>query len=202
MIIDKEFIDFHPCYDKDEKYIGSSFNDGETVPAEEYVSFSVSVTEEVYDKKYKKILAFNSTWSEDLVLALHGKTKFNLQECILIASRACERCMNSLAHQYGLDWGYPEYSDEWFETNTSCKLCNKSEHTFNHNRPLRTPIDDRDVKVKNDLFVVDTDGNRIEVDSITITTAKNETVCKINKKYDIILQNENKEEETNELQTN
>lgn len=39
------------------------------------------------------------------------------------AAETCERCMNSLAHRYGLDWGYREGSERWHLAGTSCHRC-------------------------------------------------------------------------------
>ena len=71
----------------------------------------------------EEIARSNSTWSEDLVLAMANSNDYTLSQSILIAANACERCMNSLAHKYGLDWGYPEYGEEWQRTNTCCEFC-------------------------------------------------------------------------------
>ena len=35
----------------------------------------------------------------------------------------CERCMNSLAWLYGLDWGYPPFKEEWEKSRTLCIVC-------------------------------------------------------------------------------
>lgn len=66
-----------------------------------------------------------SSWSEDLVLAIVNSSDYTLSEAITIAARSCERCMNSLAHKYGLVWGYPEYSEEWRQCSTVCQFCEK-----------------------------------------------------------------------------
>jgi hypothetical protein len=71
----------------------------------------------------REIIAFNSGWSEGLVLAMTNSGDYTLSEAIIIAARSCERCMNSLAYKYGLSWGYEEYSEEWQKCGTSCKFC-------------------------------------------------------------------------------
>ena len=71
----------------------------------------------------RQIMAFESGWQEDLVLSMANTGDYTLSESILISATSCERCMNSLAHKYGLKWGYPEYSEEWEKTNTSCHFC-------------------------------------------------------------------------------
>jgi len=82
------------------------------------------------------------TYSGDLALAMSSPKfkwwvkaflrgfilpKYELGEAILIAANACERCMNTLAYQYGLDWGYKEWSADWVKTNTKCKFCEHME---------------------------------------------------------------------------
>lgn len=68
-------------------------------------------------------------WREDLVLALTNNGGYRLGEAILISARACERCMNALAHQYGLGWGYPEDSEDYQKCNTSCDFCKEDPST-------------------------------------------------------------------------
>jgi hypothetical protein len=70
-----------------------------------------------------EIMAAEMSWSEDLVLSMANSGKWKLREAILIAANACERCMNSLAHEYGLNWGYAEFSDEWEKCGTTCRFC-------------------------------------------------------------------------------
>jgi hypothetical protein len=73
----------------------------------------------------RTVISGNSSWPEDLVLAMatYETGRFRLSDAILIAANACERCMNALAYNYGLSWGYPEGSDEWKRCNTTCKFC-------------------------------------------------------------------------------
>ena len=74
-----------------------------------------------------EVMAGESGWSEDLALAMTNSGDYTLSEAILVAAQACERCMNALADQYGLDWGYPEFSDEWYKANTQCEFCTTEE---------------------------------------------------------------------------
>jgi len=74
-----------------------------------------------------QIAAGESTWSEDLALAIANSGDYRLGDAILISANSCERCMNALAYQYGLTWGYPEYSEEWKKCNTSCDFCSNIE---------------------------------------------------------------------------
>lgn len=61
----------------------------------------------------------------DLAVALvvNSKHTMRLDDALAISSTACERCMNILAHNHGLKWGYPGNSDEARKANTSCELC-------------------------------------------------------------------------------
>ena len=71
----------------------------------------------------REIYSATSSWSEDLVLAIANSGDYSLSASIIIAATSCERCMNVLAHKYGLDWGYEEGSEDWKKTNTSCQFC-------------------------------------------------------------------------------
>jgi hypothetical protein len=71
----------------------------------------------------REVFAFNSGWNDDLALAIANSGDYTLSEAIIIAARSCERCMNALAHKYGLDWGYEEGSEEWKKCGTSCDFC-------------------------------------------------------------------------------
>lgn len=91
----------------------------------------------------RELVRGNSSWPSSLVLAmsrptLWERTKsflrtgrlprlYSLDKAIIIASSNCERCMNSLAYEYGLNWGYKEYSDEWVRCNTCCEFCKETE---------------------------------------------------------------------------
>lgn len=62
-------------------------------------------------------------WSEDLVLAMAVSGKYRLSEAILVVARSCERCVNALAHAYGLDGGYAPDSENYRTCRTSCETC-------------------------------------------------------------------------------
>lgn len=76
-----------------------------------------------------------STFSEALTLALangsNGMPSFRLRLAITIAAKSCERCMNVLAHAYGLSWGYSPHSKSAKICGTSCELCKRE----NRNKP-------------------------------------------------------------------
>lgn len=76
-----------------------------------------------YDDKSEEVASGESSWSEDLVLAIANTGEYSLSEAILIVVQSCERCMNALAHKYNIGWGYPEHSKEWNKCGTSCEFC-------------------------------------------------------------------------------
>lgn len=82
-----------------------------------------------------------SSYSGDLVVAM--LRDFTLFDAILIAANCCERCMNSLAHEYGLDWGYPEFSEGWHKSNTECPFCKDHGILFRRFYPPSTTDDER-----------------------------------------------------------
>ncbi|MCX8132107.1 MAG: hypothetical protein N3I35_18660 [Clostridia bacterium] len=71
----------------------------------------------------RNFFSVNQGWNEELALALVNSKEYTLSEAIIIAATSCERCMNALAHKYGLNWGYEEYSEEWQKCGTSCIFC-------------------------------------------------------------------------------
>jgi hypothetical protein len=70
----------------------------------------------------RDVFSMNMGWSEDLALAL-VRQGFGLSEAIVVAATCCERCMNVLADECGLDWGYPEGSEDYEKCGTSCAFC-------------------------------------------------------------------------------
>ena len=69
-------------------------------------------------------------WNNELVTEMvrQGKTAV---EAILISAIACERCLNVLLHQYGLQGGYAELSDDWIRARTVCDFCKDMEPAVN-----------------------------------------------------------------------
>ncbi len=126
-MIDKQMLNYLQIKDKKGKRLSVGTTSEFPKTATEYSTFSVDLKEEVYtiDKKgkFNKVIGFNSSWSEDLALAIFSKTEFNLKESIVISAKSCERCMNSLANEYGLHWGYPKYSTDWKRCGTECEFC-------------------------------------------------------------------------------
>lgn len=94
-----------------------------------------------------RIGTFNASANADLVLALATGGKFrlsaavpfwrrfrfdrpaclSLEHALVVVSEACGRCLNALAYEYGLAWGFPEGGPEWHATNTSCPMCAEGE---------------------------------------------------------------------------
>jgi hypothetical protein len=79
-----------------------------------------------------EVFAGESSWWPALVLAMatvpwwkrvFGLKRYSIHEAILIVATSCERCMNALAHQYGLKDGYPEGGPAWRASNTRCHFC-------------------------------------------------------------------------------
>lgn len=71
----------------------------------------------------KEIFTGESSWNEDLVLAMANSGDYTLKQAMIVCSLACERCINVLAHKYGLDYGYEEFSEDWKKAHTSCQFC-------------------------------------------------------------------------------
>jgi hypothetical protein len=71
----------------------------------------------------RNVMGFEMGWSEDLVLALVSEKGFDLSQAIIAAATACERCMNVMAYEAGLEWGYPWGSEEWKQCGTECDFC-------------------------------------------------------------------------------
>jgi len=70
----------------------------------------------------RPVMSMSSGCQDDLVLAMVRKG-MGLSEAMIAAGGTCERCMNVLADECGLDWGYAEGSEDWKECGTSCGLC-------------------------------------------------------------------------------
>lgn len=60
---------------------------------------------------------------DDLATAMVMCGDYTVDEAVRVGAIACERCMNVLAKQYGLKWGYHEYTDEWKQVGTTCGFC-------------------------------------------------------------------------------
>jgi hypothetical protein len=85
-------------------------------------SRSVDLQHYVHSPKWHGGVTSSQGWSEGLALAL-AHDGYRLRDAIAIASHLCERCMNAAAHDYGLEWGYARYSEQWRKANTRCEYC-------------------------------------------------------------------------------
>lgn len=98
-----------------------------------YSRFPLEVTTNLYQRRIKDggygtkdlMCSFHSTAPGDLAVALVVRSNYtiSLSDALVICSTACERCMNILANQYGLSWGYSPTSEEAKNCGTSCELC-------------------------------------------------------------------------------
>lgn len=120
--------------DKGEKYIPKQMETPDDIPIDKYPyqvsQFPTQLNTsylKCYDDRSEEIAEGHSSWPEDLVMAMANSGDYTLSESILIAAQSCERCMNALAHKYGLDWGYPEGSEEWQKCGTSCQFCDTTQ---------------------------------------------------------------------------
>ena len=66
-----------------------------------------------------------STYAEDLATVLVTVGGFPLSQAILLSATACEKCMNVMAHDWGLKWGYASDSEDARKCGTECELCNE-----------------------------------------------------------------------------
>lgn len=112
-----------------ERFIPDLMQCGSDVPPEfvyQHSQFPTTLAHTILlceDGKSSQLMRGETGWSEDLVLAMVTSGTWRLSAAILIAANSCERCMNSLAHEYGCTWGYPEYSEDWVKANTRCRFC-------------------------------------------------------------------------------
>ena len=125
--------------DKDGNRVEVDCRDGSTAPVEThphaFARFPCELTTKIYERRPKdggygsrdRIGEGHSSFNESLTLALatgaNGQPKYRLMHAIIIAACLCERCMNALANQYGLDWGYPLNSEQYKNNNTRCEAC-------------------------------------------------------------------------------
>ena len=126
--IKRHMLDMMQFRDKDDKPIfveENAIGIPENAVAYDFISTSVTTIHNVKNDegKWVDVLTGNSTWSEDLVVAIFNNTGATLKESIFIASLACEACLNVLADNYGLSWGYPYNSEEFKSCGTSCNFC-------------------------------------------------------------------------------
>ena len=66
----------------------------------------------------------------DLVFPLVAFKGVSAQDAIYNSGIMCERCMNSIAYELGLDNSYPEYGEVWRSVGTSCVCCRDDEDNY------------------------------------------------------------------------
>jgi hypothetical protein len=71
------------------------------------------------------IFSGESGYPADLVLALVNSGVWDFEQAVLIAAKACERCVNALCHAHGLPDSYAEDSEEYKTSTTRCAFCNQ-----------------------------------------------------------------------------
>jgi hypothetical protein len=131
--IKRTMLNMIKCKDKDNKILVQEENATEfpeNTFSYDYITTAVSTTHSMKNDKgkWKDVLTFTSTWSEDIALAIFNNTAATLKESIVIAATSCEACINILADTYGLSWGYPSDSDEFRNRDTSCDFCRGNKH--------------------------------------------------------------------------
>lgn len=86
------------------------------------------------DGSSEKLATGESSFSNDLTTALVRSGDYTVHEAIMVAGKSCERCMNVLAHNYGLEWGYALHSDDWIVCPTQCLFCEDERTTTREER--------------------------------------------------------------------
>ena len=135
-------------YEDDEgNYLGTgrfeTFPENATVQVSRFPFELTTTYLSIKDNKSSLIAKATSTYSSELLFAMtrpsfkemikqilrYGSLgrKVTPKMGVFLAAASCERCMNSLAHRYGLDWGYKEKSDDWKSCRTSCERCLEGE---------------------------------------------------------------------------
>jgi hypothetical protein len=64
-----------------------------------------------------------SGFDSDLVTAMVRGGDWDVSDAVMVAGQSCERCMNVLAHSYGLKYGYEFDSDDYWNAGTTCSMC-------------------------------------------------------------------------------
>lgn len=93
------------------------------VPREESVGEVMLVSAEYAAKTGAKV-------GDKMVARGPGPRLYSLYEATLIASRACERCLNVLLWEYGCNDGYQHGSTAYRKANTSCLFCKPVETVY------------------------------------------------------------------------
>lgn len=90
----------------------------------------------------------NSTFPEDLALALVTHEGFKLSDAIALSGSCCERCLNILVHHYGLPDGYPRDSEDAQRVGTHCEVCRQVDPDYDQQvRDAGTGLPDVNITV-------------------------------------------------------
>ena len=74
--------------------------------------------------KFKRLMTGESSWNEQVVLAMANSGDYTLCQAIYIYASACERCINVLWNKYiGPNEGYSEDSEHYRTCGTVCEFC-------------------------------------------------------------------------------
>ena len=92
-----------------------------------------------YTRDGNKLCEWHGSFSTDLflslarpslkqrIISLYRNLKWlpavESQQALLMCAVSCERCMNTMAWERGLSWGYKKNSEEYARSRTSCELC-------------------------------------------------------------------------------
>lgn len=83
---------------------------------------NIDVIETIF-KDGKKICGFNSSFIDKDVTLMVKEGVGTVKECILMSTTMCERCYNAFMNRINPEYGYEFNSEEFYKTNTTCKLC-------------------------------------------------------------------------------
>lgn len=76
------------------------------------------------------LMTINSGINADLVLPLITLKGLSAKDAVFNSGIMCERCMNSIAYELGLDNSYPEFGEVWRTIGTSCVCCRDEEADY------------------------------------------------------------------------
>lgn len=74
------------------------------------------------DGTSSEILRGSRGFPDDVVTAMVRSDEWDVSDAIMVAAQSCERCLNVLAHAYGLE-GYAYGSEPYWQAGTRCRMC-------------------------------------------------------------------------------
>lgn len=119
-----------------------------------------------YNSIFTNIVTIGHDYAQRCIVSMVNSGDCTLEQAIYIYGHSCERCINVLLFTYlNEEDGYPEFSDEWKKTNTSCKFCeNIAEPT----------IDNSDIVSEYMKCVTDSITNQIDSEIINYCNSENQ----------------------------